>query len=152
MDVLVRKGKEFLPIELKYKTKTVRKELLRFGESVAEEIEVMKNQGAQDLGLYDFWKDVRRIEIVRKRFKAIISGLAVFVTNDQAYLKAGRNTSNHIQFSMTEGTHGKEKHWLDKESTCCKTHPDFEVEKEYSIRWEEKKVEEINIYYTLLTI
>lgn len=152
MDVLVRKGKEFLPIELKYKTKTVRKKLLRFGESVAEEIEVMKNQGAQDLGMYDFWKDVRRIEIVRKRFKAIISGLAVFVTNDQAYLKAGRNTSNHIQFSMTEGTHGKEKHWLDKESTCCKTHPDFEVEKEYSIRWEERKVEEINIYYTLLTI
>ena len=55
MDVLVRKGKEFLPIELKYKTKFVRKKLLRFGESVAEEVEVMKNQGAQDLGKYDFW-------------------------------------------------------------------------------------------------
>ena len=44
MDVLVRKGKEFLPIELKYKTKTVRKKLFRFGESVAEAVEVMKNQ------------------------------------------------------------------------------------------------------------
>ena len=152
MDVLVRKGKEFLPIELKYKTKTVRKKLLRFGESVAEEVEVMKNQGAQDLGMYDFWKDVRRIEIVRKRFKAIKSGLAVFVTNDPAYLKAGRDTSNHILFSMTEGTHGKEKHWLDKESACCKTHPDFEVEKDYFIHWELRKVEGIDIYHTLLTI
>ena len=152
MDVLVSKDNEFLPIELKYKTKTVRKRMLRFGEPVSEEIVVMKNQGAQDLGKYDFWKDVRRIEIVRKRFKAIKSGLAVFVTNDQAYLKAGKETSNHIQFSMTEGTHGKEKHWLDKESTCCMTHPDFEVGKDYSIHWEERKVEEINIYYTLLTI
>ena len=152
MDVLVRKGKEFLPIELKYKTKTVRKKLFRLGESVAEAVEVMKNQGAQDLGMYDFWKDVRRIEIVRKRFKAIKSGLAVFVTNDPAYLKAGRDTSNHILFSMTEGTHGTEKHWLDKNSTCCKTHPDFEVDKDYSIHWELRRIEGIDIYYTLLTI
>jgi len=152
MDVLVRKNQEFLPIELKYKTKAVRKRILRFGEPIAEEVEVMKNQGAQDLGKYDFWKDVRRIEIVRKRFKAIKNGLAVFVTNDPAYLKAGRNTSNHVQFSMTEGAHSKEKHWLDKESTCCKTHPNFEVEKEYSLQWAMKNVEGISIHYTLLTI
>lgn len=152
MDVLVRKGKEYLPIELKYKTKTVRKKLLRFNEEVSGEVEVMKNQGAQDLGKYDFWKDVRRIEIVRKRFGAIKNGLAVFVTNDPAYLKAGRESSNHFKFSMIEGVNGKEKHWLDKDSTCCKTHPDFEVEKDYSIHWDSKTVEDITIYYTLLTI
>lgn len=152
MDILVHKEEEYLPIELKYKTKSVSKSLLRFGESVAEVVEVMKSQGAQDLGMYDFWKDVRRIEIVRKRFKAIKSGLAVFVTNDPAYLKAGRDTSNHIQFSMAEGTHGTKKHWLDNKSTCCRTHPDFEVENDYSIHWELRKVEGIDIYYTLLTI
>lgn len=152
MDILIRKGKEFLPVELKYKTRTAKKRLPRFGEQLSGEIEVMKNQGAQDLGKYDFWKDVRRIEIVRKRFKAIKNGLAVFVTNDSSYLQSGRDLSNHIKLSMTEGTHGKEKHWLDKESTCCKTHPDFNVDKEYSIHWETKKIEDINIYYTLLTI
>ena len=152
MDVLVRKGKEYLPIELKYKTKTVRKKLLRFNEEVSGEVEVMKNQGAQDLGKYDFWKDVRRIELVRKRFGAIKNGLAVFVTNDPAYLKAGRESSNHFKFSMIEGANGKEKHWLDKDSTCCKTHPDFDVEKDYSIHWDSKTVEDIKIYYTLLTI
>ena len=152
MDVLVRKGKEFLPIELKYKTKTVRKKLLRFGESVAEEIEVMKNQGAQDLGKYDFWKDVRRIEIVRRRFKAIKSGLAVFVTNDPSYLQTGRDASNHFKFNMSEGVHGKDKYWLDSESTCCQTHPGFELEKDYSLHWESVIVEGIDIYYTLLTI
>jgi len=152
MDVLVRKGKEFLPIELKYKTKVVRKKLLRFGESVAEEVEVMKNQGAQDLGKYDFWKDVRRIEIVRNRFGSIKNGLAVFVTNDPMYLQLGREKSNHIKFSMDEGSHGKEKHWLDKDSYCCKTHPDFEVEKEYTIHWDSREIEGVQCHYTIVVI
>lgn len=152
MDVMVRKGKEFLPIELKYKTKSMYKRLFRFGESISTEVEVMKNQGAQDIGKYDFWKDVRRIEIVRNRFESINNGLAVFVTNDPVYLQSGRETSNHIKFSMTEGRHGKEKHWIDTRSTCCKTHPDFEVENDYSIQWNTKTVEGISMYYTLLTI
>ena len=152
MDVLVHKEKEFLPVELKYKTKSVRKNLLRFGEQVAAEVEIMKNQGAQDLGMYDFWKDVRRIEIVRKRFKSIKNGLAVFVTNDPAYLKAGRESSNHVMFSMTEGPHGKVKHWRDKESTCCKTHPDFEVEKEYTIHWDSREIEGVQCHYTIVVI
>ena len=152
MDILVRKGKEYLPIELKYKTKAICKRLFRFGESISEEVEVMKNQGAQDLGKYDFWKDVRRIEIVRNRFNRIRNGLAVFVTNDPMYLKLGREKSNHIKFSMDEGSHGKEKQWLDKESTCCKTHPDFEVEKEYTIHWDSREVEGVTIYYAILTI
>lgn len=152
IDVLVRKGPEFLPIELKYKTRTVRKRLPRFGEQVSSDIEVMKNQGAQDLGKYDFWKDVRRIEIVRDRFKAIKNGMAVFVTNDPAYLQSGRETSNHIMLSMTEGAHGKQKHWLDTDSVCCKTHPDFDVERDYAIHWESRDVENITIYYTILTL
>ena len=152
IDVLVRKGDEYLPIELKYKTKTVKKRIPRFGEQVSFDIEVMKNQGAQNLGKYDFWKDVRRIEIVRKRFKAIKNGLAVFVTNDPSYLQRGHDNSNHIKFSMAEGYHSKEKHWLFKDSTCCITHPDFDVEKEYSIHWDTSVIEDITIYYTLLTI
>lgn len=152
MDVLLCKGREFLPIELKYKTKTVRKKLPRFGESVAEAVEVMKNQGAQDLGMYDFWKDVRRIEIVRNRFSNIKNGLAVFVTNDPMYLQRGREKSNHIKLSMDEGGHDKEKHWLNKDSYCCKTHPDFEVEKEYSIHWDSRDVEGVQYYFTIVTV
>lgn len=152
MDVLVRKGKEYLPIELKYKTRAVRKRLLRFGESVAEEVEVMKNQGAQDIGKYDFWKDVRRIEIVRNRFGNIKNGLAVFVTNDPMYVQRGRENSNHIRLSMDEGIHGKEKHWLNKDSVCCKSNPDFEVEKAYSIHWETRDVEGVPIHYAILII
>lgn len=152
MDILVSKGKEFLPIELKYKTRTVKKRLPRFGEQISEDIAVMKNQGAQDLGKYDFWKDVRRIEIVRNRFNAIKNGLAVFVTNDSSYIQRGRETSNHINFSMDEGPHGKQKHWLNKDSVCCRDNPNFELEKTYNIHWDSRVIDDINIYYTLLTI
>ena len=152
IDILVRKGKEFLPIELKYKTQPVKKRLPRFGEQVSDEIEVMKNQGAQDIGKYDFWKDVRRIEIVRNRFKAIKNGLAVFVTNDPTYTRRGRETSNHIKFSMDEGTHDKQKHWLKIDSACCRENPNFEVEKDYPIHWGTRIIEDVSIYYTLLTI
>ena len=152
MDVVVRRGDEYIPIELKYKTKRVTKTLPRFGESVKEEVEVMKDQGAQDLGMYDFWKDVRRIELVRKRFKKIKNGLAVFVTNDERYKKPSRLESNHANMSMTEGIHSSKKHWLKKDSKCCATHPDFDVEKDYSIHWNSTKNEGELIYYTLLTI
>ena len=152
IDLLVRKNNEFLPIELKFKTKAVQKPISRFGEKISSIVDVMKNQGAQDLGKYDFWKDVRRLEIVKNRFGAIKNGLAVFVTNDPTYLQSGKETSNHIHFSMTEGVHSKEKHWLNKESACHLTHPDFNLEKEYSIHWESSKIESIFIFYTLLTI
>ena len=76
LDILVRKGSEFLPIELKYKTKKVNKDILRFGEKISDII-VLKNQGAQDWGKYDFWKDVRRVELVKQRFRNVKNGLAV---------------------------------------------------------------------------
>lgn len=151
LDILVRKGEEFLPIELKYKTKRVEKELSRFEESIPK-VEVLKNHGAQDLGMYDFWKDVRRIELVRNRFKNVHNGLAVFLTNDSLYTTQTRNTSNNFLLNMAEGKHGKEKHWQKPETACAKTHPDFEVEKEYSIHWDTKQIEDVDFYYCIVTI
>ena len=51
LDILVRKGNEFLPIELKYKTKRHCKKIYRFNEEMPNDVEVLKNQGAQDLGM-----------------------------------------------------------------------------------------------------
>ena len=151
IDVLVRKDEEYLPIELKYKTKRVAKDILRFGEKIAS-IEVLKNQGAQDLGMYDFWKDVRRIELVRNRFAAVKNGVAVFVTNDSQYLNPSRETSNNKEFNMNIGVHGKQKHWKDSNSSCARTHKNFEVEKEYSIEWYESEYENVNFHYCIVEI
>ena len=81
LDIVVKKGGEYCPVELKYKTKKVERQISRFDEAMHDKVVVMKNQGAQDLGMYDFWKDVRRVELVRNRFERVKGGLAVFVTN-----------------------------------------------------------------------
>ena len=61
LDIVVKKNDEFCPVELKYKTKKVERRIARFDEMLDDSIVIMKNQGAQDLGMYDFWKDVRRL-------------------------------------------------------------------------------------------
>lgn len=116
LDILVCKNKEYLPIELKYKTKSVQRKLCRFGENLSNDVEVIKNQGAKDISMYDFWKDVRRIELVRERFENVKNGLAVFLTNDTSYLFGPKNTSNNFAFSMSNGLHAAEKHWLNPKS------------------------------------
>ena len=152
LDIVISNGKDYVPIELKYKTKKTGKIFPRFGEELPKKIDVVKNQGARDLGMYDFWKDVHRIELVRKRFCNVKHGLAVFVTNDVGYTKPCNGKPNHLNFAMNNGTHPKDKHWQIKDSKCCKTHPDFDVEKEYTINWNSKKIEGETIFYTVLTI
>ena len=153
LDIVVKKGGEYCPVELKYKTKKVARQISRFDEVLPNEVVVMKNQGAQDLGMYDFWKDVRRVELVRRRFDRVKEGLAVFVTNDKLYTKESKETSNNYPFGMSaETTHPKEKHWLNPESTCAKTHPDFEVEQEYRIEWHNRTIDGVEFYYQVVTI
>jgi hypothetical protein len=133
LDIVVKRNGEYCPVELKYKTRKVERQITRFDEALHDKVVVMKNQGAQDLGMYDFWKDVRRVELVRNRFERVKGGLAVFVTNDPLYTKKSRENSNNFLFNMDEGKHSVVKYWQNPESTCAKTHPDFEVEKEYGI-------------------
>ncbi len=152
LDIVVKKEGEYCPVELKYKTKKVERKISRFDEDLTGDVVVMKNQGAQDLGMYDFWKDVRRVELVRNRFERVKGGLAVFVTNDNAYTKASKTTSNNYLLNMNEGVHSKHKHWANPESTCAKTHPNFEVEKEYSIEWHTREIDNVGFYYCIVTI
>lgn len=153
LDVVVKKNGEYCPIELKYKTKRVERRIKRFDELLKDSVDVMKDQGAQDLGMYDFWKDVRRVELVRKRFKQVKGGLAVFVTNDVSYTKDSRPTSNNYLFNMSEGRiFGKQMHWRNPESTCAKTHPNFEVEKEYQIKWNQHTIDGVDFHYCIVTI
>ncbi len=152
LDIVVSKDSEYVPIELKYKTKAVSKPMPRFGEQLEEEIAVMKNQGAQDLGMYDFWKDVRRLEMVRSRFENISGGLAVFMTNDKSYLRQTKPSSNNCLFSMSQGCHGRRKHWLDASKSTAKDRPDFDVEKEYAVNWKTIEVDGIDLDYCIVEV
>ena len=153
LDIVVKKDSEYCPVELKYKTKKVERKISRFDEELAGNVVVMKNQGAQDLGMYDFWKDVRRVELVRNRFERVKGGLAVFVTNDGFYTKGSKESSNNYLFNMSAGkAHSKQKYWAKPESNCAKTHPNFEVEREYSIEWKMREIDKVGFYYCIVTI
>ena len=153
LDIVVKKDSEYCPVELKYKTKKVERKISRFDEELAGNVVVMKNQGAQDLGMYDFWKDVRRVELVRNRFERVKGGLAVFVTNDGFYTKGSKESSNNYLFNMSAGkAHSKQKYWAKPESTCAKTHPNFEVERKYSIEWKMREIDKVGFYYCIVTI
>lgn len=153
LDIVVKKNDEYCPVELKYKTKNIERQITRFDELLNNKVVVMKNQGAQNLGMYDFWKDVHRIELVRKRFKRVNGGLAVFVTNDVLYTKESKSSSNNYLFGMVgEVTRLKQKHWRDPESTCAKTHPNFDVEQSYDIIWHSRDIDNVNFYYCIVNI
>ena len=153
LDVVVKKDSEYCPVELKYKTKKVERQISRFDETLHEKVVVMKNQGAQDLGMYDFWKDVRRVELVRNRFERVKGGLAVFVTNDPLYTKGSKPTSNNYLFGMAgEAARSTKKHWANPESTCAKSHPNFDVEQAYDVEWQERVVDGVEFYYCVVTI
>lgn len=51
LDIVVKKDGEYCPIELKYKTKKLERQISRFDEILHDKVVVMKNQGAQDLGM-----------------------------------------------------------------------------------------------------
>ena len=153
LDIVVKKDGEYCPVELKYKTKKVERQIARFDEDLTDDVVVMKNQGAQDLGMYDFWKDVRRVELVRNRFNRVKNGLAVFVTNDVFYTKGSKSTSNNYLFGMAgDVTRSTKKHWANPESTCAKSHPNYEVEGAYDIEWHTKEIDKVEFYYCIVTI
>lgn len=152
IDIVVKKDQEYCLIELKYKTKEIASQKIdRFGESLGNET-ILKNQSAQNYGKYNFWKDVRRIELVTEKFKNVKGGLAIFLTNDQSYLK-GKENSACSKFSMNDGVcHEKDKDWTNTKNHP--NHPDFEVDKKYTTDWFMVKNEKTNsdFYYCILEI
>ena len=82
-------------IELKYWTR--RAELAINGEDFK-----LKEQSAQDLGRYDLWKDVRRVERLIAGSHAV-RGYVLAVSNDQNYWNQGRPGTVDAAFRTHEG-------------------------------------------------
>ena len=83
IDIFVNFGIQSIAIELKYKTRALQ-------VKHNEEKYSLKNQSAQDIGRYDFIKDVERIEQFVHSQKDVY-GYAILLTNDSAYWKVPRD-------------------------------------------------------------
>ena len=96
IDILVIKDGLWIPIELKYKTKG---ELINYNNEVYH----LKNHGAQDLGRYDFLKDVSRIEYIKNNISNFKEGYAILLTNDPSYLLKASKDCIYNNFSLENG-------------------------------------------------
>lgn len=83
LDIYVTQLHRLLAIELKYKTRALAIE-------IGSEKFTLKNQSAQDIGRYDFIRDIYRLEQMLKADQKGI-GYAILLTNDSAYWRATRN-------------------------------------------------------------
>jgi len=103
IDIAVFINNQMVPIELKYKTKG-------FTGIIGSDTISLKNQGAQDVGRYDFLYDVQRMEgIVNSSLYPIKKAYAVLLTNDSGYwIKSNKSgTSNRPvddEFRIHDGT------------------------------------------------
>ena len=151
IDIVVRSGNEYVPIELKYCTRSVKQDITRFGEPLSEKVEIVKNQGAEDIRSYEFWKDVHRLELVLKRFRAAKVGYAIFVTNNAAYKREKSPKVACAEFSMHNGTHTRSKHWHGTPAVA-KDRPDFELCQEHDIMWHDVTLGGIPFYYCIVKV
>jgi len=157
IDIVVRSGDEYVPIELKYCTKRLKLNeitITRFGEDLKDEelkdVEIVKNQGAEDIRSYDFWKDVHRLELVLEHFPAAKVGYAIFVTNNGAYKNKKTGVACE-EFSMHRGMHATSKRW-HKNPKVAENHPDFDLLEEREIKWNDIKLEGIKFYYCIVKV
>jgi hypothetical protein len=161
LDIVVEKDGQFAIVELKYPTKIEPIKTKRFGDS-KEFTDILKNQGADNIVKYNFWKDVRRIELVKRRFSNVVGGFAFMLTNDKIYQFQSKASTYKFNFSMAEKTkdghtilHSKDKSWVQVKGkdTSLKVHlPNFRVDKEYETPWDSTLFDNVEFYYTIVKI
>lgn len=158
IDIVVYKNGEYLPIELKYPTALVRRSIECFGENLtsadAPLDPILKQQGATDLVCYNFWKDVRRLEVLKKKFKKVKNGLAILLTNDKKYLEHDGEGTCCKEFRISKRTKTKGPGILSwrGEVGVAKTRPAIDLENQYFLEWVPTNINGIEFNYLILEI
>lgn len=153
LDIVVERVGKFAVVELKYPTRRIVTAIKRFNVLLGG-VEIVKNHGAQDIVSYNFWKDVRRIEIIKALFPDTVEGgIAVMLTNETFYTRGPRHGSICEAFSTADGRTGI--HGLldwSRPTATSKGLPPFFLEGSYLLRWMSTEIEDNKFYYTLIEI
>ena len=131
LDMLVTSDGLALAVELKYKTVTL--------VHLTQEHDFhLLNQGAQDLGRYDYLKDIWRLEKITKSVPRC-KGWAVLLTNDGNYwTQSKRSDTVDSDFRLAEGsTMSGVRAWGDKASAGTKKNREASIslENSYILHW-----------------
>ena len=124
---------EGIAIELKYKTRGL-------GLEQGDESFTLRNQSAQDIGRYDFLRDIRRLELMRSMPALCRAGYAVLLTNDSSYWNAPRSQDTvDSDFRIHEGrTISGELAWAAHASsgTVKGREVPIQLRGSYRLRWQ----------------
>lgn len=131
IDLYIIDGIYSYPIELKYKSKKIE-------ICYNDEFFNLKNQGAQDLGRYDFLYDISRIEKIRNGDSRFRAGYAIMLTNDSSYwsVPSLKNTIDSA-FRIHEGRSvSGEIFWGDGAGLgTTKGRDPFVIQGQYKMKW-----------------
>lgn len=137
-----------IAIELKYKPKKIS---LKYDNEIFE----LKEQGAQDIGRYDFLKDVQRVEEIISKFPEV-TGYAIILTDDHLYWNPPlKEDSIDSDFKIHEGRiiHGSLK-WSSQAgsgSTKNRTEPII-INGSYKVNWKDYSSFDIPSYGKFKTL
>ena len=152
IDFVIKEGDKYLPIEIKYKTSNEEIDLNVFGK---EDKTLLKQQGAQSNGRYDFWKDVKRLELLKKEYK-LEEGIALFVTNDKSYLnnpkpkKDSNDLPQYHMFTICEGISEEDKSWTDETNKKnLEVRPNFKLGYKYILGWKTTTIQGTELFYII---
>lgn len=111
-----KESSQYIGIELKYKLKEVKlkeddNKFKRFGVAGKKGIKLVSNQAAENEGRYDFWKDVKRLELLAEHFKdSVIGGIAIFLTNQGNYTNQ-QPGNKYSPFNLSKKKTGTLLYW-----------------------------------------
>ncbi len=135
IDIVLEKDGVFYPIEIKYKTSTQNLPYLVFGQGINI---ALGHQGAQNIGCYDFWKDVKRIEMFEQTFQNVEKGIVLFVSNDITYQNIPLNPNvGYASFSIHQGRIIPRNSFLNWNGNLAiaNVRPGFMINYSYNINW-----------------
>lgn len=135
IDIVLQIDNVFYPIEIKYKTMAQQLPHLVFGQNVNV---LLGQHGAQNIGCYDFWKDIKRIEFFEGTFPLAQRGIVLFISNDVSYRNAPLSPNRgYAPFSIHQGRHvlaGSHLNW-NGNLAVANGRPGFPVNYDYLINW-----------------
>lgn len=142
IDLVVCTEGKYYPIEIKYKTISQTVPLKLFG---TESPVVLGHHGAQNIGCYDFWKDIKRLELFEQTFEKVEKGIMLFITNDESYQLPPRNNEvGYAQFSINQNRIVESGQTLDWNGalSISVNRPPIQLVNSYFLKWSEMKLKQ----------
>lgn len=142
IDIMVEKAETFAAVELKYATVKIANPVNVFGLNPPKGKEIVKNQWAQDITMYRYWKDVRRIEALT-HFPKVEGGVALIIGNDRIYWQKAAQVSGYTAFATKE-SHKVGPGVLQWGPSIGQTirgkYPAFKLDKSYTCKWADTSI------------